>query len=72
MRRASPLAMWVANIPGPADSLLTRKDGGIGVDSSSDEEDGEERDEPVTAFDRLSGASNERCDLFFSFSFTLA
>ena len=42
------------------------------VDSSSDEEDGEERDEPVTAFDRLSGASNERSDLFFSFSFTLA
>jgi len=29
---ASPLAMWVANIPNLADSVLTRKDGGIGVD----------------------------------------
>ena len=44
----------------------------FGVDSSDDEEYGEERDEPVTVFDRLSGALNESCDLFFSFSFTLA
>ena len=44
----------------------------FGVDSSDDEEYDEERDEPFTAFDRLSGVLNESCNLFFSFSFTLA
>ena len=64
MKRGSPLARG-AIISGPSDSVSTRKDGGVGVDSSDDGEDDEERDEPVTAFDKLSGALNERCDPFF-------
>ncbi len=79
MRRGSPLAKGAAMAAVAAVAAAAAIEGGDEgedegegtrgidvpsvVDSSDDDEEG--GDEPVTAFDRLSGALNERCVLVY-------